>query len=509
MRAQEEEEAGVIEGQRSGDPVPPERRSLLVAGFSSDVVYETDKQGVIRWITPSVLSVLGFAPDTLVGTQARQLVHPDDLQMVNALRAQVYGGAEVPEMTTTRFRTAAGSYRTMSVRAHPLMDESGSVTGAVVAVRDTHEVNAALRALTTLSKANGVMVRATDEQTLLQSMCQTVTEAGGYAFAWYGRRVDDVNQSVLPVAWAEEHKHYLDSIEVSWGEGPLGLGPTGMSIRTRTTQVRNNLGADPRYSPWVQAAGAYGFSCSISMPVIVDGEVDGALMVYSKLPGTFDHDAQLLMEDLAADLGYGLARLRDARRLALALRNSITMLSAAVESRDPYTAGHQGQVAKIASAIGLEMGLDEDLVEGLAMGSSVHDIGKIAVPHAILNKPGRPTAEEWAVLRSHPQVGRDIAGEFPWPWPIAEMIYQHHERMDGSGYPRGLVGEQILLEARIIAVADTVDAIAHDRPYRKAPGLQVAFEVIRQGRGTLFDAEVVDAFFGVVRSGFVFPIAVD
>ena len=495
--------------QGDADHVPSVSRSLLVAGFSSDVVYETDLQGVIRWITPSVLSVLGFAPESLVGTVARQLVHPDDLDRVNRLRATVYAGSEVPDMTAVRFRTAAGSFRTMSVRAHPLVDDSGEVVGAVVAARDTHEVNAALRALTTLSKANGVLVRATDEHSLLQSMCQTICDAGDYAFAWYGRRIDDAQRSVLPVASANLNRQYLDSIEVSWGDGHLGKGPTGLSIRTRTTQVRNNLGADSQYSPWVEAATAQGFRCSISLPVLVGDDVDGALMVYAVEPGTFDHDAQSLMEDLAADLGYGLARLRDAQRLGLALRNSITMLSTAVESRDPYTAGHQAQVAQLASAIGRELGLDEDRIEGLALGSSVHDVGKIAVPHAILNKPGRPTDEEWTVLHGHPAVGRDIAGEFPWPWPIAEMIYQHHERCDGSGYPRGLVGDDILLEAKIIAVADTVDAIAHDRPYRKAPGVAVALDVINDGRGTLFDADVVDALFRVVDAGYELPAVTD
>ena len=182
------------------------------------------------------------------------------------------------------------------------------------------------------------------------------------------------------------------------------------------------------------------------------------------------------------------------------------MLAAAVESRDPWTAGHQSQVGQLCEAIGRRLGLDEDRLRGLVLGASIHDLGKIAISHETLTTPGRLTSEQWETLRQHPGTGHQIAGRFPWPWPIAEMILQHHERLDGSGYPRGLQGDEVILEARIIAVADTYEAMAHDRPYRGAPGTARAVEVLQAGSGLQYDEAVVDALLEVIRDGFAFAV---
>jgi HD-GYP domain-containing protein (c-di-GMP phosphodiesterase class II) len=361
-----------------------------------------------------------------------------------------------------------------------------------------------LRALTTLSRANGVMVRARDEDQLLGEMCATVVDAGQYLFAWYGRPVGDAEQSVEVRAVAGDHGNYLEGIRISWGDNTLGRGPTGTAIRTRRTQVVNDFLSNPDYAPWIDAALAHGFRCSISLPVVVAGRVDGALMVYAAEAGSFDAMAQTLLEDLAADLGYGLSRLRDATHLAEALSSSVFVLAAAVESRDPYTAGHQSRVGELCDAVGRELRLDADRRRGLALGGSIHDLGKIAIPTETLVTPDRLTDEQWAQLKEHPDTGYRIVGRFPWPWPIADMIRQHHERLDGSGYPLGLRGDEIRLEARIIAVADTFEAMVHDRPYRSAPGPERARAVLAEGRGRLYDSDVVDAFERVLAAGFAF-----
>lgn len=171
----------------------------------------------------------------------------------------------------------------------------------------------ALRALATLRQGNRVLVRAQDAESLRQQMCDTIVQAGGYLFAWYGIPARDEARTVVPVAMAGKHQGYLDEVTISWGEGPAGRGPTGTSIRTGTTQVRNDFTPDPDFKPWLGAATSRGFQASISLPVRVRGHVEGALMVYAEEQDAFDQAAQELLEDLAADVGYGLSRLLDAQ----------------------------------------------------------------------------------------------------------------------------------------------------------------------------------------------------
>lgn len=182
-----------------------------------------------------------------------------------------------------------------------------------------------------------------------------------------------------------------------------------------------------------------------------------------------------------------------AERLHTAMEGVIGAMGMALEKRDPYTAGHQARVARLAEAIAGEMGLAGDRVEGLRLAAAVHDIGKIDVPAEILSRPGRLREAEMALVRVHPRAGYDILKLVDFPWPIATIVLQHHERMDGSGYPDGLAGDQILLEARILAVADTVEAMASHRPYRPAVGVDRGLEELSAGRGTRYDPDVVDA----------------
>jgi len=179
--------------------------------------------------------------------------------------------------------------------------------------------------------------------------------------------------------------------------------------------------------------------------------------------------------------------------LEKAIDGIIEAMGLTVEIRDPYTAGHQRRVAEIAHAIAIEMGIPKQRVEGVRMAGVIHDIGKMAVPAEILSKPGKITEYEFGIIKSHPEVGYNILKKIDFPWPIAQIVYQHHERMDGSGYPQGLSGKDILLEARIMAVADVVEAMASHRPYRPALGIDIALEEISKNRGVFYDPEVADA----------------
>lgn len=175
------------------------------------------------------------------------------------------------------------------------------------------------------------------------------------------------------------------------------------------------------------------------------------------------------------------------------LEETTYTLASTVEKRDPYTAGHQQRVARLAQAIAREMGLTADEIEGIKMASLIHDIGKIYVPAEILNKPGRLTEIEYNLIKAHPQLSYDILKTIEFPWPVARAILQHHERIDGSGYPLGLTAADIIRDAKILMVADVVEAIFSNRPYRPARGIDKALEEISQNRNILYDAQVVDA----------------
>jgi len=175
------------------------------------------------------------------------------------------------------------------------------------------------------------------------------------------------------------------------------------------------------------------------------------------------------------------------------LDGTITALASLAEKRDPYTAGHQLRVAGLACAIAKHMGLAEDRVKGIGIAASMHDIGKICVPAELLSKPGRINEHEYGIIKAHAEVGYDILKVIDFPWPLAEIVLQHHERIDGTGYPNGIEGHTMLLESRIIAVADVVEAISSHRPYRPALGLKNAIQEIVDKRGVLYDADVVDS----------------
>ncbi len=224
-----------------------------------------------------------------------------------------------------------------------------------------------------------------------------------------------------------------------------------------------------------------------------------------------DNDGQLIgYQSVGRDITEAHKAREEKDGLVRALRKAVegtaSALSQLVEQRDPYTAGHQRRVAALAAAIAESMGLTGEQVAGITIGALVHDLGKISVPVEILSKPSQLSAIERKLIQEHPETGFQILAPLDFPWPVAEMVRQHHERLDGTGYPRGLTGDQILLEARIIAVADAVEAASSDRPYRPARGLGHALEYVESHRDIHYDPEVVSACSMLFRHrGFTFP----
>jgi HD-GYP domain-containing protein (c-di-GMP phosphodiesterase class II) len=220
-----------------------------------------------------------------------------------------------------------------------------------------------------------------------------------------------------------------------------------------------------------------------------------------------------LMNQVGSALGFGISTLRTAlakahyqESLSVSLEQTIQVIAETVEKRDPYTAGHQRRVADLCAAIAGKLGLSSERMQGLRLAAGIHDLGKIGIPSEILAKPGSLTENQYNLLKEHAQLGYEIVKNVQFPWPIAQMILQHHERLDGSGYPQGLKADEIFLESRILAVADVVEAMSSHRPYRPARGIKVALDEVLSKSGTLYDSEAVQACVNLFRrEGYQFP----
>jgi PAS domain S-box-containing protein/putative nucleotidyltransferase with HDIG domain len=214
---------------------------------------------------------------------------------------------------------------------------------------------------------------------------------------------------------------------------------------------------------------------------------------------------QVIIRDITQRKQYDQSLKMSLAKLRKATGGIIDIIVMAVEMRDPYTAGHQKRVASLARSIAKEMGLTEESVDSIRMAGIIHDLGKISIPAEILTRPRKLTPTEYDLVKTHPQIGYDMLKDIVFPWPIAQIVHQHHERLNGSGYPRGLKQADILLEARIIAVCDVVESMASHRPYRPALGIDKALEEITINKGVFYDATVVDTCLRLFRQkGFSF-----
>jgi response regulator RpfG family c-di-GMP phosphodiesterase len=386
------------------------------------------------------------------------------------------------------------------------------VRRALLEAAESRARRRAERALLTLGKGNQALVRATGEQQLLTSICQALVETGGYDAAWVGLAEHDAAKSVRLAAVAGRDAAEIAAAPMSWADDERGRGPTGTAIRTGVLQLSREPAGSPSAVPWRQAASP----SSLALPLADTEGCFGALAVRAAEPDAFDAAEVALLTELAADLAYGVGALRtreraeaSAARLQKSLEATIEAIAGTIEMRDRFTAGHQRRVSSLAVAIARRLGLAEDAVKGIALAGKIIDIGKINVPSEILNKPGKATPLDTEFIRAHVQGGYDIIKGVEFPWPIAKTVLQHHERLDGSGYPNGLKADEICLEARIIGVADVVEGMMSHRPYRAALGLEAALAEIAAGRGSRYDAGVVEACIALFRQdGFTLPPAI-
>jgi len=368
-------------------------------------------------------------------------------------------------------------------------------------LQEKQNLERANRALHTLSACNVALVRAKSEEELFQNVCRHIVETGEHLFA----------EVSFPGEEAESIPNYVyhfgsDAISQSlagWERDPenirYNLALTAQQAR-QTKLYNGSVGYN------LEKLIGLGIKSGLALPLINNDHLYGVLTVFSSNPEAFDAAEIELMEELAGDIAYGIVTLRtraehdrSAAELRRVLEQTITAIALTLEKRDAYTAGHQQRVAKLAAAIAAEMGLPPQQVEGVRFGAMLHNIGTVSVPAEIINRPDRLSDLQFSLVKQHTQTGFEIVKDIPFPWPVAQMVLQHHERLDGSGYPQGLKGEQIILEARILAVADVLEAMIAYRPYRAALERDAALAALTQARGTQFDPEVVDACLRVVK----------
>jgi len=339
-----------------------------------------------------------------------------------------------------------------------------------------------------ISKINHLLLHVRKESELYQKVCDILIKTGEYNFIWIGL-FDTQKNKIDCAAFAGKENGNSEQIE----------NPVVMTTETDKILIVNDIAADPFFEPWRSKALYRDYRAMATVPLICNKKIIGNLNVYSGIENSFKNQETKFLKEVANDIAIGIRSIRYEKELEnnyintkRALYETIDSIALISERRDSYTAGHQKRVAVLSRAIAKDMKLDAKMIEGIYLISILHDIGKMCIPLSILSKPACLSEAEIMLIQSHCKEGYDILKNIEFPWPIAKTILQHHERIDGSGYPYRLKDKDILLEAKILAVADTIEAMSSHRPYRPAIGLDKALKEIAKNRGILYDSSIVD-----------------
>ncbi len=467
------------------------------------VLYDTEF--VVRDLNPAAGAVFGVTRESFLGRRISELpwtaYSESGEEFTDELRPSMRSlrTAQSVVNQTIRLIVNGGSSRWISLSTHPV-----SVDGAVCAVAtsyvDVTESVVARDQLNVMIDIGRLSREAESRDAYLTGLCQSLVSVGDFALAVITSGTANQTQVIASAGLDVEFRHVLAQ------EDPRlmhGEGFAGKALRTGTTQVLNDLLSDPLAAAWRGHMEPLHLRSAIAVPFPADGG-DLLLSIYSKIDHHFNETVVAAITEMIAEILQGLAHVETTEQLRRTFSGTLAALAAASEVRDPYTAGHQRNVGRLGAAIARQLGLDESLTTLIEQAGAVHDIGKISIPAEILTRPGRLSDIEFEMMKYHTVVGNDILAKAELPWPIPEVALQHHERLNGSGYPQGLYGDDIIVPARIIAVADVVEAMAHHRPYRAAPGLERALDEIAKGAGTIYDAAVATACRDVFDEGFQF-----
>lgn len=385
----------------------------------------------------------------------------------------------------------------VEITASSIGNEKGDIIGGIEVVRDVTKRKKAEERRRIVDDFTRKVSARPDLHYRLHEICSTVVQLG-YRMVWVGL-LDEDTREVIPKAQAGFEDGYLSSIKVKYDESPLGRGPTGRAIKSRQPVLQHNITTDPQYEPWRDAAIRRGYRSSAAFPVIEEGEVAGVLNVYNTYDEFPDEDIGFLQSfaNLCASYIKNSELLESLQELFL---GTVRALSETISAKSQWTKGHLDRVTNIAVDIGKEMGLNEKDLKNLELASLLHDIGKIGTYEEILNKPAKLTTDEFDLIKLHAGRGAEMLSAIRQLKEVVPSIKYHHERYDGKGYPEGLKGEEIPVLSRILCVADAVDSMLADRPYRKGLAMGEIVEELRKGSGSQFDPLVIKAFLETLKT---------
>jgi PAS domain S-box-containing protein len=480
-------------------------RFQLANRATFNVIWDWNLQTDALWRNENFQVLFGYRAEEIEpGIESwTNRIHPEDVDRVKVSIHTAIDSGQQSWSDHYRFRRKDGVYAEVEDRGYISREANGTPVRMIGAMQDiTERKQAELLILVQRDLALAISFSHQLDEALLKcldTMLQlSEMECGGiYLIDQASGDLNLICHRNLSPAFIKSVSHYkADSTRAR-------LVLQGKSIFTRYS------GVDLPLSEVEKAEKLKAFAV---LPLIFEKRVIGCLNLASqKLEDVSEINRQVL-KTAATLMGEGITRLKIEEKLKLtnqklhkAMKSTIQAIALILEKRDPYTAGHQKRMTKLACAIGEEISLSPDKIGGIYIAGIIHDIGKINVPTEILNKPGRLSEIELSLIKTHPQVGSDILKEMELPGGVSSIVLQHHERMDGSGYPSGLSGKDIILEARILAVADVVEAMASHRPYRPALGLDKALEEITKNKGKLYDPQVVDACWKLFKEkGFKF-----
>ena len=467
--------------------------------YSGGVAAVVDVAGTILHVAGDTDTFFGIASDQFIGQSVFDIVQSSDLERARLRWRQAFESA-TPLPSEDYWVQVGGRWLCLRAVVSNFLDDV-RMGALVVNLEDVTGLKNAESARSTLLGSRSALVRVSSEGDLYSEICHVVSGDVAFDLAWIGLVDESYPLGVRMVATGGPVA-YFDALE-ELSTTQTYHGPIADAIETRKIQVIESIAATPQTeSMWRDLALAHGYNSGAVLPIADFG----VLAIYSKRANAFGHEVVQVLTALVDDLAQGAAALRaraervaNRYRLESSLEATVRAIATAAELRDPYTAGHQRRVEYLARAIAADMGLAQDETTGIGVAASIHDVGKLVVPAEILSKPGRLTALEFEFVKGHSQAGYDIIAGIDFPWRVAEMILDHHERLNGSGYPRGLKAEDIFLGTRILSVADVTEAMRSHRPYRPALGIDAALRELEIGRGTLYDPDVVESCIGLFR----------
>ncbi len=449
-------------------------------------------------------SFLGFDVEELEQEFStwEELVHPEDGPIVQGEIQNLTHGEPFSHRAEFRMRTSSGDWKWIRASAEVVeRDDRGSPVRVVGLLEDVdEEVRADQRVeqlnqlLNSISNINEIIVREDDIDDIIDKSCQALVE--GDLFLSASIVLMDEDSGAITHNSAAGKTSYLND----WLVGDTDEkrpASIDMVMKTRQIQVLET----GRCSEDCDVNGEKPFKC-IFVPLLREGEVIGILRTGMERTEQPTEDERKLLSEVAADLAFADDKIRAEEKLHRSFINVAETTSRVLGVRDIYTQRHEERVARIAKKVAERMGLDEDRITGIYLGGILHDIGKIAIPETILTKTGELSDLEWDFIRNHPEVGRDkILQDTDFPWPVEDMTLHHHERLDGSGYPDGLEGDELSTEVRILGAVDVVEAMSAARPYRAPRSKEEVLEVLEEGKGEKFDPEVVEVLVDLIEEG--------